>query len=146
MKFKRYPKRNAIQNYFPLPNEIFCLGLTGGEILVYSYLMFCEDRKTFQCHPSYRTIGDAIGKSKNSVRKYVAGLENKRLITTEPTEIYTKSGQKHNGNLLYTVRPIEEAKQYYFEQQMRKAEQESARQRTLKRLEEYDRSHPKQAV
>lgn len=146
MKFKRYPKRDAIQNYFPLPNEIFCLGLTSGEILVYAYLMFCEDRETFQCHPSYRTIGNAIGKSKNSVRKYVAGLDEKRLITTEPTEIYTKTGQKHNGTLLYTIRPIEEANQYYFEQQMRKVEQESAQQRVQKRLEKYERKHPRQAV
>ena len=53
MKYKHYPKRDAIKNYFPLPNEIFCLGLSTGEIAVYAYLMYCEDRKTFQCHPNY---------------------------------------------------------------------------------------------
>ena len=47
-----YPKRDPIKNYFPLPNEIFLLGLTPGELAVYSYLMRCEDRKTHQCHPS----------------------------------------------------------------------------------------------
>ncbi|MEE1049832.1 MAG: helix-turn-helix domain-containing protein, partial [Clostridia bacterium] len=32
MKYNRYPKRDAVKNYFPLPNEIFSLGLSGGEI------------------------------------------------------------------------------------------------------------------
>ena len=69
MKYKQYPKRNAIKNYFPLPNEIFCLELSAGEIAVYAYLMYCEDRKTFQCHPSYRTIGRAVGSSRNTIKK-----------------------------------------------------------------------------
>ena len=30
MKYNRYPSRDAIRNYFPLPNEIFQLGLTPG--------------------------------------------------------------------------------------------------------------------
>lgn len=82
-----YPKRDPIKNYFPLPNEIFLLGLTPGELAVYSYLMRCEDRKTHQCHPSYRTIGKAVQLSPNTVAKHVNGLREKRLITTENTEI-----------------------------------------------------------
>ena len=39
----------AYKNYFPLPNVIFSLGLSPGEIAVYSYLLYCEDRKTYQC-------------------------------------------------------------------------------------------------
>ena len=118
MKFTRYPKRDAIRDYFPLPNEIFSLNLCFGEIAVYAYLMYCEDRKTFQCHPSYKTIGKAVGMSKNTVRKHVDGLTKKRLITTEPTSVYTQKGEKRNGNLLYTVRPIEDAVEYHYEQQM----------------------------
>lgn len=64
-----YPKRDAVKNYFPMPNEIFALGLEGGEILVYTYLMCREDRKTFKCYPSYKTIGEAVGMSKNTVKK-----------------------------------------------------------------------------
>ena len=41
--------REAYKNYFPLPNEIFSLNLCPGEIAVYSYLLYCEDRKTYQC-------------------------------------------------------------------------------------------------
>lgn len=36
MTYNRYLKRDAIKNYFPLPNEIFCLGLCSGEIAVYA--------------------------------------------------------------------------------------------------------------
>ena len=96
MKFTRYSKRDAIRDYFPLPNEIFSLGLSPGEIAVYPYLMYCEDRKTFQCHPSYKTIGKAVGMSKNTVKKYVDGLIEKGLITVEPTAVITKNGVKRN--------------------------------------------------
>lgn len=113
-KFVRYPTRDAIINYFPLPNEIFSLGLSAGEIAVYSYLMFCEDRKTFRCYPSYRSIGKAVGMSINTVRKYVKSLEDKLLITTMPTSIVTKRGNKQNGSLLYNIRPIEEAIQHNY--------------------------------
>ncbi len=89
-----------MKNYFPLPNEIFSLGLSGGEILVYAYLMYREDRKNFQCHPSYRTIGNAVGMSRNTVKKYVDGLIDEGLITVEPTAVVTKNGVKRNGNLL----------------------------------------------
>ena len=121
-KFVRYPTRDAITNYFPLPNEIFSLGLSAGEIAVYSYLMFCEDRKTFQCHPSYRSIGKAVGMSINTVRKYVKSLEHKSIITTMPTSIITKRGNKQNGSLLYNIRPIEEAIQHNYSEQLARNE------------------------
>ena len=146
MRFTRYPKRDAIRDYFPLPNEIFSLNLCSGEITVYAYLMYCEDRKTFQCHPSYKTIGKAVGMSKNTVRKHVDGLTKKRLITTEPTSVYTQKGEKRNGNLLYTVCPIENATAYHNEQQMIRLESEMRRQATLKKLADYDRKHKKSAV
>ena len=106
------------QNYFPIPNAVFDLDLTDGEILVYSFLLRCEDRRTYQCHPSYTTIGRAIGKSVNSVRKYVQGLTQKGLITTEHTQIVTKSGETRNGTLLYTILPIQQVMDRQFERQM----------------------------
>ena len=118
MKFEQYPTRNAIKNYFPLPNEIFSLGLTAGEIATYAYLMKCEDRQTYQCYPSYGDIGEAIRRKENTVAKYVRGLEEKHLIYTEPTTVWGKGGLKRNGNLRFTIRPIEEAKRYHVEQQM----------------------------
>ena len=112
MKYEQYPSRSAKRNYFPLPNEIFSLGLTTGEIATYAYLMKCEDRQTYQCYPSYGDIGEAIGRKENTVAKYVRGLEEKHLIYTEPTTGWGKGGLKRNGNLRFTIRPIEEAKRY----------------------------------
>ena len=121
MKYNRYPKRDAVKHYFPLPNEIFCLDLSAGEIAVYAYLMYCEDRKTFQCHPSYATIGSAVGMSNNTVKKYVDSLERKGFIFTEPTMVKTRDGRSHNGSLLYTIEPIKPIEEAYFQKQLARA-------------------------
>ena len=134
-----YPKRDPIKNYFPLPNEIFLLGLKPGEFVVYSYLMRCEDRKTHQCHPSYKTIGRAANFSPNTVAKHVNGLREKHLILTESTEITTRQGEKRNGTLLYTIRPIEEALHHFYERQMEEMEDAQARQKIQRKLAELDR-------
>lgn len=118
MAYKGYLKKDAIRNYFPMPNAIFNLGLTTGELAVYTYLMFCENRKTYQCFPSFRTIGNAVGMSRPTVKKHVDGLVDKCLIYTEQTSIFTKAGRKQNGSLMYTIRPIKEAQQHHYEQQL----------------------------
>lgn len=146
LKYNRYPKRDAIRDYFPLPNEIFCLGLSSGEIAVYAYLLYRENRKTFQCHPSFRTIGNALNMSRNTVSKYVKRLKEKQLIRTEPTDIRTTSGVKRNGNLLYTVLPIEQAKSLYFEQQLQRAICQQAHEKAVRKLEQYDRQKKREAV
>ena len=48
-------------NYFMLPNEIFNMDLSTGEIAVYAFLMRMEDRKTFQCYPSFETTQQKHG-------------------------------------------------------------------------------------
>ena len=139
-------KRDPIKNSFIMPNEIFRLGLSEGAIAVYAYLLYCEDRGTYQCYPSYTTIAGAVNKSKNSIRKYVAELAAKRLIETEHTTVILKDGRKHNGSLKYTILPINEAVKYHDEVQMRKLKIEEARREAEKRLAEYDRQHPKTAT
>lgn len=104
--YQRWQKRDPVKNYFMLPNEVYSLGLSSNEISIYGYLLRCEDRKTYQCHPSYRTIGRAVGLCENTVRKYVGSLEEKGLIRTEPSRITTRDGRVRNGSLLYTIRPI----------------------------------------
>lgn len=123
------------RNYFPIPNAVFDLDLTDGEILVYAFLLRCEDRRTYQCHPSYTTIGRAIGKSVNSVRKYVQGLTRKGLITTEHTQIVTKSGETRNGTLLYTILPIQQVMDRQFERQMTLAMIENRKQEVERMLQ-----------
>ena len=71
MSYNKWPKRSAEKNYFMVPNEIFSIGLDYREISLYTYLLRCENRKTYQCYPSYKTIGHAIGMSENTVAKYV---------------------------------------------------------------------------
>ncbi len=106
------------KNFFPLPNAIFSLGLSTGELAVYAYLMYCEDRKSHQCWPSYKTIGEAVGMSRNTVQKYVRELEYKALIITEPTKYESGGGQVRNGNLIFTILPIQGAIEYHNECQL----------------------------
>ena len=115
------------KNYFPLPNAIFSLNLSPGEIAVYSYLLHCEDRKTYQCYPSYKTIGQAVGMCTNTVQKYIFELADKGFITIEPTSVITKSSQKRNGSHRYTIRPIQEVVDLYHQRQLRKLEIDTAK-------------------
>ena len=136
--FRRWPKRDPNKHYYLVPNEVFNLGLSSHEIAVYNYLLRCEDRRTYQCHPSYRTIGRAVHLSENTVRKYVAGLEEKGLIHTEPSTIITKDGRMRNGSLIYTIRPIQEALEQNYQRQFRQVEESVERARVQKRLAELE--------
>ena len=62
----RYSKYSGRGNFFSLPNEVFLLGLSAGELVVYSFLKRCENRKTHQCWPSIKTIGQAVRMSENT--------------------------------------------------------------------------------
>ena len=134
-------KRDPCKNFYMVPNEIMQLRLSVGEIAVYNYLMYCEDHKTYQCYPSYRKIGEALGLTRKTVMKYVRCLEEKCLITTEHTTVTLKNGKKQNGNLLYTIRPIQEAIDCFHAKQLEKTQKEYARWQAQKKLEEYDRKH-----
>jgi len=56
LKFTQWPKRDPIKNYFPLPNEMYHLGLSSGEIAIYGYLLSIENRKTYSCYPGLRVV------------------------------------------------------------------------------------------
>ncbi len=109
--------RSPASNFFPMPNEVFSLGLSAGEIAVYAYLLFCEDRETYTCHPSYKTIGNALHISPNTVKKYIWQLESKSLIAAKQTRILV-NGRYRNGNLMYTILPISIASDEYFKRQL----------------------------
>ena len=122
-------KYNDHGNIFSLLNKIFLLGLRPGELAVYSYLRRCEDRATHQCWPSYKTIGKAVGMSENTVRKYTLRLEERGPLSTEPTEVVTATGQKRNGNLRYTLRPVQEWIAAHYDRQLEQLEMAATRQR-----------------
>ncbi len=137
MSYTPKNNRDGIRNSFLMPNEIFALGLSGGAILVYTYLRYCENRETYQCYPSYKTIGKAVGMSKNTVKKYVDILRDKGLVETENTSVVTAKGQKRNGNLLYTLRPVEEAVKLFYEEQSRRFNEEIGRAQAIKNIEKF---------
>ena len=143
-QFQRWPKRDPNKHYYLVPNEVFNLGLSSHEIAVYNYLLRCEDRRTYQCHPSYRTIGKAVQLSENTVRKYVASLEEKGLIRTEPSTITTKDGRVRNGSLIYTIRPIQEALELNYQRQFLQVERDMERAKAEKRLAELSRQNKKE--
>lgn len=115
-------------HYFPVPNEIYHLGLKSGEISVYAYLLSIENRKSFKCWPSYKTIGRAVRMSVNTVKKYVSALEDKELILTERTVIHRRrDGKAMNGSLMYTILPISVAVDLYNKRQLEKLDEDRRR-------------------
>ena len=109
------------------------LGLAHGELAVYCYLKYLENRKTHQCWPSYRNIGKAVGMSENTVRKYVAILEERGLITTAYTTMRARDGRSMNGHLMYTICPFHEVVNDHYRVQMEALELQ-ARQKSVAAL------------
>lgn len=136
---KNWTKRDPIKNYFPVPNEIFSLGLSSDALSIYGYLLSREDRKTYECLVSYRMIAEAIGKSVTTVRKYVMELEERSLIRTERTNVVTKEGRKRNGRLLYHILPIQMAIDQFHERQLYEADLALERQRIQQRMAALER-------
>ena len=138
MRKSNWTRRDPIKNYFPLPNEIYSLGLSAGAIAVYGFLMRIENRQTYQCTASYRTIGHATGMSVNTVRKYVAELEERGLIITERTTVTTRDGRILNGCLRYTILPIQQVVEEYHQQQLAELELAAEHQRVANLLREQE--------
>jgi len=122
------------KKFFTLPNEVFLLALPPSAFLVYAYLLYCEDRRTHQCHPSYRTIAGATRLSLNTAVKSVGVLAERVLIAVERSCWFNEAGMKRNGNNIYTIRPIQEAVDHYHEQQLRRLDIDAERQRVQAQL------------
>lgn len=50
--------------------------------------------------------------------KYVRELEEKELVTTERTSVFTRDGMKLNGNLMYHILPIKQAVDAFHRRQL----------------------------
>ena len=131
--------RNTGKNFFSLPNELFFLDLGHGVITVYAYLLYCEDRRTHQCHPSYRTIASAVHLTVATVMKHIAKLEDRQLIAVEHTSYLDSHGMKWNGNNQYTILPIQQVVEAYHQRQLAEADGMLEKWKTQKRLEKYSR-------
>ena len=97
--------KNNGKNFFSLPNELFFMNIGHGAITVYAYLLYCEDRRTHQCHPSITKLAD------------------RQFITIENTSYIDKHGMKQNGNNLYTILPIQATMDHCYQQQMLRLEE-----------------------
>ena len=122
--------------FFEMPSAVFQMDLTPEELATYAYLRYRKNNRTHKCWPSYKTIGEAIGRSRKSVAKYVSSLEEKGLIETETTEMITKGGVPLNGNLMYTVLPVRPAIAQFNRRLIRQAELENERRRVQAVLNE----------
>lgn len=68
------------------------------------------------------------------------------MIRTKPTEVRAANGMKRNGTLLYTILPIEQAKNLYLEQQLQRAVSQQTHEKAIRKLERYDRKKKQEAV
>ena len=133
MSYYKFKKWKYLVGYSPMPNIVFDLGLSTQEIAILGFLISIEDKKTYQCHPSYARIGRACSISVNTVRKYVQSLESKGFISTKPTKVTTRDGKTRNGNLLYTILPIQPIVEDYYQEKMRKAKNHALLQKAIKK-------------
>ena len=124
--------------FFTMPDEVFYLGLGHGAITVYAYLLCCEDRRSHQCHPSYKTISTAVGLSINTVMKHINKLAERQFISVEHTSYIDNNGMKWNGNNLYTILPIQQVLDAFYQQQLDRLESTAERQRVAKLLREQE--------
>ena len=65
--------------------------------------------------------------SENTVRKYVAMLEERGLITTAYTTMRAKDGRPMNGHLMYTICPFHEVVDTHYRTQMEDLELQNHR-------------------
>ncbi len=72
--------------------------------------------------------------SANTVCKYVCELKERQLISTESTPATARDGLKHNGNLIYTIRPIQLALDRFYEEQLAQMDVVAERQRVATAL------------
>ena len=123
-----------VRNCFPVPNELLDFDLPAGAVAVYLYLLRHANRKTNQCHPSEAIIAKKLHLSRNTDAKHVRLLEERGFIVTEYTTVITKQGVKRNGNLLYTLIPMHEVMERFYERQLCALDESAARSRVQARL------------
>lgn len=127
------------EKFFSLPDEVFHLDLGCAAIAIYAFLLYRENRKTYQCTLSYKTIGQAIGASNNTVRKYVLEMEAAELIATNRTVVLDANGKERNGSLRYTILPVQNAVELHHQRRLAALDTAVEQQRVKKRLAASDR-------
>lgn len=90
--------------YFQAPNDIFEIGLTANELIIYLYLARCGNNS--KAFPSYKTIGEKTGTSRPTAMRVVKKLEEIGLLYKESRKIVKDTTDKQkvfNKSNLYVV-------------------------------------------
>ena len=93
--------------YYRMPHRIFQLGLTPIQFTVYSYLVACLGQREV-CGPSYKTMAESCGISRNAAIQAIDILIQKRLIDKIPTTRRNAHGRTHTGNNEYRIHDLSE--------------------------------------
>ncbi len=117
--------QTANKHFFSLPNELFFLDIGHGAITVYAYLLYCEDRRSHMCHPSYRTIADAVRLAVSTVIKQIKKLVDRQFIVVEHSSYIDNKGMKWNSNNRYTILPIQTAMDCCYQRQLLRLEEQA---------------------
>lgn len=87
------------REFFRLPNNIFDLGLTPIQFMLYAYLVCCAGSKGY-CWPSQKTISAKTGIGTTSVQEYLKLLEKRQIIKISKRR---RSGRWNNEYTLLSL-------------------------------------------
>lgn len=91
--------------YYRMPHRIFQLGLAPIPFTVYSYLVSCLGQRDV-CWPSYKTIAENCGISRNAAIQAIDTLIQKRLIDKIPTTRRNAHGHARTSNNEYRIHDL----------------------------------------
>ena len=94
------------EQFFRLPNNIFDLGLTPIQFLIYAYLVCCAGSKGY-CWPGQATISLKTGIGKTSVQEHLGILEKRKII--EKSKHGNLNGRRNN---VYTLLSLDNPEVY----------------------------------
>ncbi len=94
------------KEFFRLPNNIFDLGLTPIQFMLYSYLVCCSGNKGY-CWPSQNTISAKTGIGTTSVQDHLKVLEKRQVI-----EIRKRRSRSGHWNNEYTLLSLDNSEVY----------------------------------
>ena len=78
----------------------------------------------------------------NTVSRHVKKLEERGLISVEPTKVTTKAGVTRNGTLQFTLLPPQNVIARYYEEKLAELELTTERQRVQELLEQHSQNTP----
>ncbi len=94
------------REFFRLPNNIFDLGLTPIQFMLYAYLVCCAGSNGY-CWPSQNTISAKTGIGTTSVQDHLKVLEKRQII-----EISKRRSRSGHWNNEYTLLSLDNPEVY----------------------------------